>query len=117
MAGNMDKIQLPTNSTDISTLVRYLKGIKASEPLNNNTAHCERGAQHYGERNVDKGIPQHSLLDSGIRHLSLYIQGDNENHHLVAALWNIAWALEQEIKRHELLDLPERQTGDAGTAD
>ena len=38
MAGNMDKIQLPTNSTDISTLVRYLKGIKASEPLNNNTA-------------------------------------------------------------------------------
>ena len=34
----MDKIQLPTNSTDISTLVRYLKGIKASEPLNNNTA-------------------------------------------------------------------------------
>lgn len=38
MAGNMDKIQLPTNSTDISTLVRYLKGIKTSEPLNNNTA-------------------------------------------------------------------------------
>lgn len=38
MAGNMDKIQLPTNSTDISTLVRYLKGIKSSEPLNNNTA-------------------------------------------------------------------------------
>lgn len=34
----MDKIQLPTNSTDISTLVRYLKGIKTSEPLNNNTA-------------------------------------------------------------------------------
>ena len=79
--------------------------------------HCERGAMHYGERNVDKGIPQHSLIDSGVRHLSLYIQGDNENRDLVAARWNIAWALEQEIKRHELLDLPERQTGDAGTAD
>lgn len=38
MAGNKDKIQLPTNTTDISTLVRYLKGIKAAEPLNNNTA-------------------------------------------------------------------------------
>lgn len=38
MAGNKDKIQLPTNTTDISTLVRYLKGIKAVEPLNNNTA-------------------------------------------------------------------------------
>lgn len=70
--------------------------------------HCERGAAHYGERNVDKGIPQHSLIDSGIRHLALYIQGDAEAHHLVAALWNIAWAVEQEIKRKNLVDLPER---------
>ena len=70
--------------------------------------HCERGALHYGERNVDKGIPQKSFIDSGIRHLSMYIQGDAEDHHLVAAMWNIAWALEQEIKRPELVDLPER---------
>ena len=77
--------------------------------------HCERGAVHYGERNVDKGIPQHSFIDSGIRHLSMYIQGDPEPHHLVAALWNIAWAVEQEMKRPELVDLPERTEG-AGPA-
>lgn len=71
--------------------------------------HCERGALHYGERNVDKGIPQHSLIDSGVRHLALYIQGDAEAHHLVAALWNIAWAVEQEVKRKHLVDLPERE--------
>ena len=71
--------------------------------------HCERGALHYGERNVDKGINQSSLIDSGIRHLALYIQGDTEPHHLVAALWNIAWAVEQEIKRPHLVDLPERE--------
>ena len=70
--------------------------------------HCERGALHYGERNVDKGIPQHSLIDSGIRHLGQYIQGDPEPYHLVAALWNIAWACEQELKRPEMIDLPER---------
>ena len=70
--------------------------------------HCERGALHYGERNVDKGIPQKSFIDSGIRHLSMYIQGDAEPHHLVAALWNIEWACEQEIKRPEMIDLPER---------
>ena len=70
--------------------------------------HCERGAIHYGERNVDKGIPQHSLIDSGIRHLSQYIQGDTEAFHLVAAAWNIMWALEQELKRPEMIDLPER---------
>lgn len=77
--------------------------------------HCERGAIHYGERNVDKGIPQHSLVDSGLRHLGQYIQGDAEPHHLVAALWNIAWAVEQEIKRPELVDLPER-TEKSGSA-
>lgn len=77
--------------------------------------HCERGAIHYGERNVDKGIPQHSLIDSGLRHLGQYIQGDAEPYHLVAALWNIAWAVEQEIKRPELVDLPER-TEKSGSA-
>lgn len=77
--------------------------------------HCERGALHYGERNVDKGIPQHSLIDSGLRHLGQYIQGDPEPYHLVAALWNIAWAVEQEIKRPELVDLPER-TEKSGSA-
>lgn len=70
--------------------------------------HCERGAEHYGERNVDKGIKQSSFIDSGVRHLSQYIQGDAEDHHLIAALWNIAWAVEQEIKRPHLVDLPER---------
>lgn len=74
--------------------------------------HCERGALHYGERNVDKGIPQHSLIDSGIRHLALYIQGDTEAHHLVAALWNIAWACEQELKKPQMVDLPERAGSD-----
>ena len=47
------------------------------------------------------------MIDSGIRHLSLYIQGDAEAHHLVAAL-SISWAVEQEIKRPEMVDLPER---------
>ncbi len=77
--------------------------------------HCERGAEHYGERNVNKGIPQHSFMDSGMRHLSLYMQGDAEDHHLAAAAWNIMWALEQELKRPEMVDLPER-TSESGKA-
>lgn len=70
--------------------------------------HCERGALHYGERNVDKGIKQSSFMDSALRHICQYIQGDAEDYHLVAALWNIAWACEQELKRPEMIDLPER---------
>lgn len=37
--------------------------------------HCEEGALKYGEHNVDKGIPQHSLCDSAIRHLVKYMRG------------------------------------------
>ena len=70
--------------------------------------HCEAGAVKYGERNVDKGIPQHSLIDSGLRHLIKYLRGDNDENHLVAAAWNIMWALEQESTHPELIDLPGR---------
>lgn len=73
--------------------------------------HCEAGAMKYGERNVDKGIPQHSLIDSGLRHLVKYLRGDTDENHLVAAAWNIMWALNQEIEHPELNDLPNRKDG------
>lgn len=68
--------------------------------------HCEAGALKYGERNVDKGIPQHSLIDSGLRHLFKYLRGDKDENHLVAAAWNIMWALEQDMYKSNLNDLP-----------
>ena len=40
--------------------------------------HCEEGALKYGEHNVDKGIPLHSLLDSASRHLAKYMVGMDE---------------------------------------
>lgn len=70
--------------------------------------HCEAGALKYGERNVDKGIPQHSFIDSGLRHLIKYLRGDRDENHLVAALWNIAWAVEQEYTKPQLQDIPSR---------
>lgn len=46
--------------------------------------HCEEGALKYGEHNVDKGIPLHSLLDSAARHLAKYMVGmDDEDHQRV----------------------------------
>lgn len=75
--------------------------------------HCERGAIKYGERNVDKGIPQHSLIDSAFRHLAKYMSGWNDEAHLVAAVWNLLWALQQEeLDRDDLMDLPWQQEGE-----
>ena len=67
---------------------------------------CEEGAIKYGERNVDKGIPLHSLLDSAARHLAKYITGDMDEDHLRSAAWNLLWALEQRFTHPELNDMP-----------
>lgn len=71
--------------------------------------HCEQGALKYGEHNVDKGIVLHSLLDSGIRHLAKYMDGMDDEPHLVAAAWNILWAIQMELKHPELIDIPSRE--------
>ena len=68
--------------------------------------HCETGAIKYGEHNVDKGIPTHSLLDSAIRHAAKYLDGWTDEPHLVAAAWNLLWAIEMEIKHPECVDTP-----------
>ena len=66
--------------------------------------HCEEGAKKYGERNVDLGAPQKSLIDSAFRHLAKYHIGMDDEDHLRACAWNIMWALEQENCRQDLID-------------
>lgn len=66
--------------------------------------HCEEGALKYGEHNVDKGIPLHSLLDSAFRHLAKYMVGMDDEDHLRAACWNLLWALNQRVTHPELDD-------------
>lgn len=68
--------------------------------------HCEEGAKKYGERNIDRGAPQSSLLNSASRHIAKYIMGWTDEDHLRAAFWNIAWALEQEVVKPEMQDIP-----------
>lgn len=65
--------------------------------------HSEEGAKKYGERNVDLGAPQKSLIDSAFRHLAKYHIGMDDENHLRACAWNILWALEQEVCRPELI--------------
>lgn len=68
--------------------------------------HCEAGALKYGEHNVDKGIPTHSLCDSAVRHLAKYLEGWTDEPHLLAAAWNLLWAIQMEIKHPECVDTP-----------
>lgn len=68
--------------------------------------HCERGAVKYGEHNVDKGIPVHSFVDSAFRHLAKHTDGQTDEPHLIAAAWNLLWAIQMEQKHPELNDIP-----------
>ena len=68
--------------------------------------HCELGALKYGEHNVDKGIPTHSLCDSAARHLAKYMDGWDDEPHLVAAAWNLLWAIQMHLKHPEVVDTP-----------
>lgn len=68
--------------------------------------HCQNGAAKYGEHNVDKGIPTHSFLDSGMRHAAKYLEGWTDEPHLLAAAWNLLWAIQMELKKPEMVDTP-----------
>lgn len=68
--------------------------------------HCENGAKKYGEHNVDKGIPTHSFCDSAARHLAKYLDGWDDEPHLLAAAWNLLWAIQMELKHPEMVDTP-----------
>lgn len=74
--------------------------------------HCEEGALKYGEHNIDKGVPLHSLLDSGARHAAKFNIGETDEPHLRAACWNYMWALQQQITHPELNDMPWAKGGD-----
>ncbi len=78
------------------------------EAIHELALHCEAGALKYGERNCEKGIPVSSLIDSAFRHLSKYMQGAKDEPHLVAALWNIAFAVYNEKVNPEMQDIPTR---------
>lgn len=70
---------------------------------------CEAGAVKYGEHNVDKGIPTHSLCDSAARHLAKYLEGWTDENHLRAAAWNLLWAIQMELKHPEVVDTPYKE--------
>lgn len=70
--------------------------------------HYEKGALKYAERNWEKGIPAHSFADSALRHLVKYLDGQRDEDHLIAAIWNLCGLAWTEEKRPEMMDIPAR---------
>jgi hypothetical protein len=70
--------------------------------------HYENGCKKYGDRNWEKGIPCHSFADSAFRHLVKYMDGWNDEDHLISAIWNLCGLAWNEEKRPDLMDIPAR---------
>lgn len=70
--------------------------------------HMEDALTHYPERNWEKGLPMHSMLDSAMRHLVKYMDGMNDEDHLCAAATNLLMAMWTEEKLPNMQDIPTR---------
>lgn len=66
------------------------------------------GTPHYNERNWEKGLPMHSMIDSAFRHLAKYMDGQTDEDHLCAAATNLLMAMWTEEKHPEMQDIPTR---------
>lgn len=69
------------------------------------------GKPHYPERNWEKGLPIHTMIDSAFRHLAKYVDGWTDEDHLCAAATNLLMALWTEEHRPEMQDIPSRSHG------
>lgn len=68
--------------------------------------HYKQGAEKYGERNWEKGIPLHSFIDSGVRHFLKHIDGQTDERHDRAFVWNMLGAIWTMEHKPEMIDIP-----------
>ena len=59
-----------------------------AKPLKRLADVYERGAAKYDDNNWKKGIPITRCMDSALRHLNQYKNGDRDEDHLAQAAWN-----------------------------
>jgi len=73
--------------------------------------HFENGAIKYKDRNWESGIPIGDFLDSATRHIFDYLDGKTDEDHLAAAAWNILCAMQTEMEKPEMQNIPKRMQG------
>lgn len=70
----------------------------------------EYGQVKYGLSEAFKdGLPVSGCIDSAMRHLVEYMDGDNTEDHLAAVMWNCAAAMYMEMEKPKWQDLAKRK--------
>lgn len=68
--------------------------------------HYANGIKKYSDRNMEKGLPFHSMVDSALRHYVKLTRGDNDENHKAACLWNLFTLVYMIDFKPEMNDLP-----------
>lgn len=66
------------------------------------------GAVRHGERNWELGMPASVLTNHALRHINLWLDGDDSEDHLAHAAWNLFALMHFEELQPELIDVPTR---------
>ena len=62
--------------------------------------HFQKGAEHYGERNCQKGIPLWSFKDSAMRHAAQTFEGKEDEPHKISVIWN-CWMAQWTVMKEK----------------
>lgn len=73
---------------------------------------CAYGKAKYGDLSgfgKGKELPCSDTMDSALRHINQYLQGDNTEDHLAAAVWNLLVLMQTEVESPEWQDIRVRE--------
>lgn len=70
--------------------------------------HMENSLDTHEERNWERGLPMHCFLDSAMRHVFKYMDGQTDEDHLAAAATNLLMAMWTEAHLPAMQDIPTR---------
>ena len=74
--------------------------------------HYQEGAKKYADRNMEKGLPFHSLIDSALRHYTKWRRHDTDEPHDRAVIWNLLTLKYNIDFKPEMNDLPFAEKGE-----
>ena len=99
-----ERIEFKTGAVRDTTIGKGRYDLLSPIAIKRLAQHYENGSIKYDDRNWEKGMPLKRFLDSAIRHLFQLLDGDDQEDHAAAAMWNIAGFIhiQEKIRRGEL---------------
>jgi len=70
---------------------------------------CAEGAAKYGDHNWEKGMPASQMINHAIRHIYLWLQGDDTEDHLSHSVFNLMAVVHFEETMESMVDVPTRK--------